>query len=66
MEEEGLLEGGDRLQSLVTGLGELFLFWAVFYQVLPGLYSVLSLAIPARARSLKASATRRASATARS
>src|SRR5205807_3143575 len=29
-----------------------FLFWAVFYQVLPGLYSVLSLAIPARARSL--------------
>jgi branched-chain amino acid transport system ATP-binding protein len=29
-----------------------FLFWAVFYQVLPGLYSVLSLAIPSRARSL--------------
>ena len=29
-----------------------YLFWATFYQVLPGIYSVLSLAIPSRARSL--------------
>jgi ABC-type branched-subunit amino acid transport system ATPase component/sugar phosphate permease len=38
--------------SLPVAVAGHFLFWAVFYQVLPGLYSVLSLAIPARARSL--------------
>ncbi|MGH2687150.1 MAG: MFS transporter, partial [Actinomycetota bacterium] len=38
--------------SLAVAIGAHYLFWAVFYQVLPGLFAVLSLAIPARTRSL--------------
>ena len=38
--------------SLPVAIAAHFLFVAAFYQVLPGLFSVLSLAIPARTRSL--------------
>ncbi|MDX6661093.1 MAG: hypothetical protein QOJ55_1915, partial [Solirubrobacteraceae bacterium] len=38
--------------NLAVAIAAQYAFWAVFYQVLPGLFSVLSLAIPARTRSL--------------